>query len=80
MSYHQRQSIRLRGYNYCSSGIYFVTIRTKDSDNIFGHIENRKVILNKFGKIAFDDWINISQIRTNVELDTFIIMPDHITE
>jgi len=78
MSYHQRRSIRLRGYNYCSSGIYFVTIRTKDSDNIFGYIENRKVILNKFGKIAFDDWINISQIRTDMELDTFVIMPDHI--
>jgi REP element-mobilizing transposase RayT len=36
------------------------------------------VILNKFGKIAFDDWFNISQIRTDVDLDTFVIMPDHI--
>ena len=78
MSYHQRRSIRLRGYNYCSSGIYFITIRTSGIHSIFGHIQNRKVILNKFGKIAFDDWNNISQIRTNVELDTFIIMPDHI--
>ena len=78
MSYHQRRSKRLKGYNYCSTGIYFVTIRTKGIDNILGRIENRKVFLNKHGLIAYDEWINTSHIRTNVQLDAFIIMPDHI--
>lgn len=78
MSYHQRRSNRLKGYNYCSTGIYFVTVRAKGFDNVFGYIENEKVLLNKIGLIAYDEWIKTSRIRTNVAIDTFIIMPDHI--
>ncbi len=36
------------------------------------------MILNKFGKIARDVWLKTKEIRTNVELDEFIIMPNHI--
>jgi REP element-mobilizing transposase RayT len=78
MSYHQRRSKRLKGYNYCSTGIYFVTICTDHSENVFGRIKNNKIILNKFGITAQNEWIKTSQIRTYVELDAFIIMPNHL--
>jgi putative transposase len=78
MSFHQRRSKRLIGYNYDSIGIYFVTICTNNNENTFGRIENKKVILNNFGLIAQDEWIRTPQIRTNVALDAFIIMPDHL--
>jgi REP element-mobilizing transposase RayT len=78
MSYHQRRSKRLKVYDYCSNGLYFITICTDFNDNVFGRIENEKVVLNNFGLIVKEEWIKTSQIRTNVELDAFIIMPNHI--
>jgi REP element-mobilizing transposase RayT len=78
MSYHQRRSKRQKGYNYSSTGIYFVTICTYHNENVFGRTENEKVFLNNFGLIARDEWLKASQIRTNVQLDAFIIMPDHV--
>ena len=78
MDYRKRRSIRLNGYNYCSSGIYFVTICTQGRENVFGRIENKKIVLNKFGIVARNEWIKTSHIRTYVELDAFIIMPNHV--
>lgn len=34
--------------------------------------------LNEYGWIAHNEWINTAAIRNNVELDNFIIMPNHI--
>ena len=45
---------------------------------IFGKIKNGKMILNDFGIIARREWIRTARIRTYVELDAFIIMPDHV--
>jgi len=78
MSYHQRRSKRLKGYNYYSNGIYFVTICVDHNEDILGRINNNKMVLNEFGIIARDEWIKTSQFRTYVELDTFIFMPNHI--
>jgi putative transposase len=78
MSYHERRSVRLKNYDYRSSALYFITICTKDRIKIFGEIKNGQVILNKYGISARQEWIKTAQIRANVELDAFIIMPDHI--
>jgi REP element-mobilizing transposase RayT len=66
------------GYNYCSRGVYFVTICTQGKENVFGCIENKKIVLNNFGIVARNEWLRTAQIRTNVDLDTFIIMPNHV--
>ncbi len=78
MGYRERRSIRLNWYNYCSNGVYFVTICTQGKENVFGRIENKKIVLNNFGMVAKYEWIRTAQIRTYVELDTFIIMPSHV--
>ncbi len=78
MGYRSRRSIRLMGYNYCSRGVYFVTICTQGKENVFGCIENKKIVLNNFGIVARNEWLRTAQIRTNVDLDTFIIMPNHV--
>ncbi len=36
------------------------------------------MILNEFGQIAHDEWLNLSNRFTNFVLDTFQIMPDHM--
>lgn len=73
-----RQSIRLKGYDYSSPGEYFITICTHNRKHIFGNVVDGEMQLNRFGKIAQNEWVNTESIRDNVVLDTFIIMPNHM--
>jgi putative transposase len=75
---HNRRSIRLKGYDYSQPGLYFITICCQDKICRFGKIENGEMILNEFGKIAHDEWEKTPQIRPNVPLGEFVIMPNHI--
>ena len=36
------------------------------------------MILNEYGQIAHNEWAETSEIRSNVELDVFVVMPNHI--
>ncbi len=73
-----RKTIRLKYYDYSQSGMYYVTICTHNRQNIFGEIINGEIVLNKFGELAKNEWERTSEIRHNVILDEFIIMPNHI--
>lgn len=73
-----RKSIRLKGFDYAQPSWYYVTICTENKGNILGEIQNGKMILNEFGKIAETEWLNTKTIRPNVDLDYFVIMPDHM--
>ena len=75
---HQRRSIRLKGYDYSSAGLYFITICCQNRISRFGHIENGTMILNEFGRVANDEWLNTPNIRKNIQLGEFIIMPNHM--
>ena len=75
---HHRRSIRLPGYDYSQSGAYFVTVCVKEHDCIFGDVVDGKMRLNEYGKIAEAIWRNIPNVRKNVSLDEFIIMPNHV--
>jgi len=51
---------------------------TKDHKHHFGKIENDKMILNIFGKIIDEYWNKIEILHKNIELDYYVIMPNHI--
>jgi REP element-mobilizing transposase RayT len=76
--YHHRRSIRLPHYDYARSGIYFVTICTHQRQCLFGEICDGKMSLNQIGKIVAQEWLKSSQIRQEIELDEWIIMPNHL--
>ena len=73
-----RQSIRLKNYDYSQKGSYFITLVTQDRIHLFGKIEDGKMILNTVGKILEEEWRNTIQMRPNIALGEFIIMPDHM--
>ena len=75
-----RKLNRLKDYNYSEEGYYFITICTKGMLEWFGKIENDKMILNKFGKFVKEQWIKIPNYYKIVDIDEFIIMPNHIHE
>jgi REP element-mobilizing transposase RayT len=78
MSYHERRTIRLKNYDYSSDALYYVTICTTGNNEIFGGIKNGRMLLNEYGIIARKEWFKTARIRTYVDLDAFIILPDHI--
>lgn len=75
--YHDRQSLRLKGYNYASQGYYFITIITKNRERLLGEIKEGKMQLSYIGMIVLEEWRKSTLIRENIRLDEFVIMPDH---
>jgi REP element-mobilizing transposase RayT len=74
---HHRRSIRLKGYDYSQAGLYFVTLCVQNRINLFGIIENGEMQLNSFGLIAKEEWEKTPEIRKNITLEEFIVMPNH---
>ena len=75
---HRRCSIRLKDYNYSQSGEYFVTICTQDHICLFGAIYREEMCLSPIGEIAKRCWEDIPNHFPNVDLDKYVIMPNHI--
>lgn len=75
---HNRRSMRLKGYDYTKEGLYFVSICCQNKVHRFGEIEDGVMHLNACGQIAHDEWINLTERFPNMELDEFVIMPDHM--
>lgn len=75
---HHRRSIRLKGFDYTKPGWYFVTICIQNRECLFGKIENGRMIVNNYGKIAETCWLTISDHFQKTKLDEYIIMPNHI--
>ena len=71
---HHRRSIRIKGYDYSQPGAYFVTICTRDRECLLGSV----LRLNEFGEIARRCWEEIPGHFPSVELDAFVVMPNHI--
>ena len=73
-----RRTIRLAGYGYSQTGAYFVTICSQNRNCLFGEIVNGKMQLNKYGVIVEGEWRRSEQIRKEIKLDEFIVMPNHL--
>ncbi len=72
------ESTRLKGYDYSSNGAYFVTICVLNHKCAFGNIKDGKVNLSALGKSAEECWLAIPEHFPFVELDKFVVMPNHI--
>ena len=75
---HHRRSIRLQGYDYSRAGAYFVTICTQNRECLLGNIGDGEMRLNEAGRIVADSWIWLATQYDHVELDEWVIMPNHI--
>jgi REP element-mobilizing transposase RayT len=75
---HHRRSVRLKGYDYSQAGIYFITICTQNRECLLGEIINEAMKLSQFGSIAQQQWFEIEKRFPDIELDEFVVMPNHI--
>ena len=67
----KRKPIRLKNHDYSLNGYYFITICSKDRQNIFGEIVNDEKSVGANGRWPVSNGIKI-------KLDRYIIMPNHL--
>ena len=73
-----RQSTRLRGWDYTTAGAYFVTICTYQRKPVFGQVVDGVMRLNDWGSVVVAEWRQTEQLRDYVALDEFVVMPNHV--
>jgi putative transposase len=67
---HHRRSIRLKGYDYSQDGAYFITVCAYKKECIFEPAVVASIIEKQ--------WRNLPGRFSGIELDEFVIMPNHI--
>ncbi|MFI4912503.1 MAG: transposase [Sedimentisphaeraceae bacterium JB056] len=77
LNVHHRRSIRLKGYDYSQAGGYFVTVCVEGRKCIFGEIAGGKMRMNEAGEIVAVQWRRTSDIRDEVVLGEWVVMPNH---
>ncbi|MFH2137254.1 MAG: transposase [Candidatus Omnitrophota bacterium] len=83
-----RKLNRLKDYDYSLEGYYFVTICSRNREIIFGEYTNNvgtalaavrnNIKLTKLGQIIDSQWNDLPNQYKNIELDQYIIMPNHL--
>ena len=72
------ESIRLADWDYSSRGWYFVTICTKDKRCLLGDAVDGEVALSDAGVIAEQEMKALTGHYSNVAIDRFVVMPNHV--
>ncbi len=75
---HHRRCIRLRGYDYSKEGAYFVTICINGGFRFLSQITNGDIYPTATGKMVGAIWNELPLYYPGVEVDAFVLMPDHI--
>jgi REP element-mobilizing transposase RayT len=84
----QRKPNRIMGYDYSQNGAYFVTICTKDRNEILGDVVGANCVRpgspystfepSDIGKLIICETEKLTDIYTNVKLDRYVVMPNHV--
>ena len=72
-----RKSPRRKGYDYGQAAGYMVTIDVDYREWRLGTIDQGVVHLNVAGHMVESEWCGLSDRFPNIELDAFVVMPDH---
>jgi len=72
------ESSRLKGWDYSAIGYYFVTICTRGRECFLGDVIDGDVRLSPAGEIVAEEWQKTELLRCNVNLDEWVIMPNHL--
>ncbi len=74
----RKNSLRLKDYDYSQEGAYFVTLCAHQRLHLFGEIIDGEMKVNAWGAIVEEEWAKTAIVRPYVELDVFVIMPNHV--
>jgi putative transposase len=71
------ESARFPKWDYTSNAYYFITICTHERQCFFGEMIDSNMIVSPVGEILAAEWQKTEQIRPYVQLDVWVIMPNH---
>jgi putative transposase len=71
------KSIRLPEFDYAGNSVYFITLCIAERAHLFGEVRNGAMAMNEFGWIVWEEWERSAEIRREIELDEFVVMPNH---
>jgi putative transposase len=74
----RRRSLRLKGYDYGQAGAYFVTICTHGRVCLLREAAGDTICLNAAGQLVATLWSDLPIRFPDVDLDAFVVMPNHI--
>lgn len=73
----RRSTNRLKGYDYTLPGAYFITLVAKNRQAIFGELLDDQILLSSYGQLIAEEWEHTTEVRPELTLDVFVVMPDH---
>ena len=71
-------STRLKDWDYSQPGWYYVTLCTHNRQCSLGAIQNAQMLTSASRAIVAEEWLRTALIRPNVELDVWVLMPNHL--
>jgi putative transposase len=74
---HHRKSIRLWGYDYTQSGLYFVTICCQNGASLYGNIKDGEMYHNEPGKMIKRWYKELENKFPDVRCLEMVVMPNH---
>jgi len=80
----ERKTIRLKDYDYSTPGWYFITICTKNRENLLCNIVGTdilggpKIIFTEWGNIVNSQLIKMRDFYSHIKIDRYIVMPNHV--
>lgn len=75
---YRTKSHRLPHWDYSANALYFLTIVTQNRKCILGKIKNAEIVLSDIGKIVDDEFLKSFDIRNELFLCEYVIMPNHL--
>ena len=72
------RSIRLKGFDYSTPSVYFVTICTHERRCVLGRVDRNLIEQTSIGRIAHESWIAIPSHFPQVNIYAFVVMPNHL--
>jgi putative transposase len=77
MKTYPRKYLRLPGFDYSTPGAYFITLNIHKRHQLFSICRDGNILLTDLGRIVEQEWQRTGQLNADVELDEYVIMPDH---
>ena len=71
-------SARYSQYDYSSEGFYFVTWCVKNMNCVLSKVVDDKIVLSLIGEIVEKEIKKTEEVRKNVRVDSFVVMPNHV--
>ena len=75
---HHRRAIRLPGYDYSQTGVYFITFCTLHREYLLGQVADGQMFLNAAGETLWHLWAVLPERFPTVSADAFMVMPNHV--